>query len=219
MIELDSVSKWFPTRAGRRYVFRNVDLRILPGQHTALLGRNGAGKSTLLRLIGGVDRPSSGTIRTTGSTSWPVGIAGSFQGSLSARENTRFVCRIYGIFDKDEISEKINRVRKFAEIGQYFDEPVNSYSSGMRARVGFGVSIAFDFDYFLLDEVTAVGDPAFKKKCNEELDRRRETSTFIICSHNVAMVQRNCQQAILVNNGQVVLYDDVEEAVGVYEIL
>ena len=138
-IALDAVSKWYPTRQGRRYVLRDVTLRLPAGRHLALLGANGAGKTTLLRLIGGIDHPSAGTIRSAARISWPVGLTGGFQGSLTGRENARFVCRINGVAERPALRERLAYVEDFAEIGAYFDEPVKTYSTGMRARLGFAL--------------------------------------------------------------------------------
>lgn len=217
MIELRSVSKWYPTRKGRRYVLRDVSAQFPSARHLALLGRNGAGKSTLLRLIGGIDFPDQGAIRTTGSISWPVGLASGFQGSLTGRENTRFVCRINGVNDPQELQEKIAFVVEFAELAEYFDMPVKTYSSGMRARLGFATSMAFQFDYYLLDEITAVGDQDFREKCVAELEKRRGRSSFIFASHSLAMLKKHCDMGVIVGDGRITTYQDVEEAIDVYQ--
>ncbi len=217
MIALDSVSKWYPTRNGRRYVLRDVTVRLPAGRHLALLGANGAGKSTLLRLIGGIDYPSTGTIRSEARISWPVGLTGGFQGSLTGRENVRFVCRINGVAERAAMRAKLDFVEDFAGIGTYFDEPVKTYSAGMRARVGFALSMAFDFDYYLIDEVLSVGDQAFRAKCQEELAARRGRCTFIVASHNLNTVRQICETGAIVRDGGVVLYDDIGEAVDAYQ--
>ena len=150
MIEIKNITKSFKTPHGRHYLFKDLNLTIEDKQSVGLLGRNGAGKSTLLRIICGLDEPDSGEVLTNSTISWPVGVAGGFQGSLTGRQNVRFVCRLYS--SSDYIDEKIRFVEEFADIGKYFDMPVKSYSSGMRARLTFGLSLAFDFDYYMLDE-------------------------------------------------------------------
>ncbi len=215
MIALEGVSKWYPSPTGRKYVLRDVDAALPAGLHLALLGRNGAGKTTLLRLLGGIDHPSDGRIRSQGRVSWPVGLTGGFQGSLTGRENTRFVCRINGVTDRDEMRGITDYVEGFAEIGDYFDMPVKTYSSGMRARLGFGVSMAFDFDWYLIDEVMAVGDQSFRGKCQAELERRRGASTFIVASHNLQMVRQMCDVGIVVRDGSVTVHE-IGEAVEIY---
>jgi capsular polysaccharide transport system ATP-binding protein len=168
VIGLDRVTKSYMTLVGRKVVFRDLSFEIPSGMNVGLIGRNGAGKSTLMRLLGGADLPDSGKILTEGRVSWPVGLRGGLQTNLTGRENVKFVCRIQGIRRKG-MQEKIRYVEEFAEIGAHFDLPVSTYSSGMRARLGFGMSMAFDFDYYLIDEVMAVGDASFKRKsdCNE----------------------------------------------------
>lgn len=215
MIELDGVSKWYPTRQGRRYVLRDVTAQLPAGRHLALLGANGAGKSTLLRLISGIDHPSAGAVRSAARISWPVGLTGGLQGSLTGRENARFVCRINGVAERAAMRERLDFVIGFAEIGAYFDEPVKTYSSGMRARLGFALSMAFDFDYYLIDEVMAVGDQAFRGKCQAELESRRGTSTFIVASHNLPMVAKMCDIGIIVRDGAVTVHE-IGEAVEIY---
>ncbi|MDH5527964.1 MAG: ABC transporter ATP-binding protein [Nitrospirota bacterium] len=217
MITLNNVAKWYPTRNGRSYVFRDVTATLPAGRHIGVLGRNGAGKSTLLRLLGGIDHPSHGHIRRQGRVSWPVGLTGGFQGSLTGRESVRFVCRINGVSDRERMREKIAFVAEFADIGDYFDEPVKHYSSGMRARLGFGLSMAFDFDYYLIDEIIAVGDPQFRLKCQDELMKRRGQSTFIVVSHNLPQLKALCQTGVIVRDGEVSVYSDIEEAIDVYQ--
>uniref|UniRef100_A0A914Y2L4 ABC transporter domain-containing protein n=1 Tax=Panagrolaimus superbus TaxID=310955 RepID=A0A914Y2L4_9BILA len=154
----------------------DLNLEIPSGKSVAFIGRNGAGKSTLLRMIGGIDRPDSGKIITNKTISWPVGLAGGFQGSLTGRENVKFVARLYA--KQEELKEKIEFVEEFAELGKYFDMPIKTYSSGMRSRLGFGLSMAFKFDYYIVDEVTAVGDARFKEKCAQLFKERHKESSF-----------------------------------------
>lgn len=217
MIVLDGVSKWYPTWQGRHYVLREVSVSFPPAVHLALLGRNGAGKSTLLRLIGGIDFPNLGTISAAGSISWPIGLTGGFQGSLTGRENTRFVCQINGVVDPEEMREKLAFIIDFADLGDYFDMPVKTYSSGMRARLGFAVSMAFEFDYYLIDEITAVGDQDFRRKCATELRERHGRSSFIIASHNVHLIKEHCDIGVIVADGTVAVYPDIDEAIHAYQ--
>ncbi len=176
MIKIENLTKSYRTPAGRHYVFKNLNIEIPSGKSVAFIGRNGAGKSTLLRMIGGIDRPDSGKIITNKTISWPVGLAGGFQGSLTGRENVKFVARLYA--KQEELKEKIEFVEEFAELGKYFDMPIKTYSSGMRSRLGFGLSMAFKFDYYIVDEVTAVGDAGFKEKCAQLFKERHKESSF-----------------------------------------
>lgn len=216
MIELKELTKSYTTPKGRHYVFKNLNAILPSNKSIALLGKNGAGKSTLLRIIGGMDYPDSGKVLTDKTISWPVALSGGFQGSLTARQNVRFVARLY-VQTWEEIEQIVKYVEEFAEIGKYFDMPMKSYSSGMRSRIGFGLSMAFNFDYYLLDEVGAVGDASFRKKSQKLLDELKENSNIIMVSHDLQDLTRNCDVAFLVREGQAEYFDNVEEAVEVYK--
>src|SRR5690606_19471263 len=216
MFELRNVTKSYRTPNGRRYVFRNLSFAIPPDRNIGLIGRNGSGKSTLMRLLGGSDTPDSGRIVTDKNISWPVGLSGGFQGSLSGRENVKFVCRVYGATG-DIMREKISYVEDFAEIGKWFDEPVKTYSSGMRSRLGFGLSMAFDFDYYLIDEVMSVGDVHFRRKSAKVFDTKLKKSKVILVSHSMGQIQKLCDLVILLKDGQADIYDDVAEGIKAYQ--
>jgi len=189
---------------------------VLPeGKSVGLLGRNGSGKSTLLRIIGGIDHADSGEVVSQKTISWPVGLAGGFQGSLTGRQNVRFVSRLY--VPNSELAAKEAFVEEFADIGKYFDMPVKSYSSGMRSRLTFGLSMAFDFDYYLVDEVTAVGDAKFRQKSADLMAQLRERSSFIVVSHNLKDLIKQCDVGLMLLDGQATFFDDIVEAVQVYE--
>ena len=188
MIELVNLTKWFPTPSGRHYVFRNLNFSFPDRVSIGLMGRNGAGKSTLMRLIGGLDTPDEGEVRTNNSISWPVGLSSGLQGSLTARDNVRFVCRLYGATG-EAMQEKIRFVQEFAEIGKFFDMPLKTYSSGMRGRISFGLSMAFSFDYYLIDEGMATGDPIFRKKAQGVFKERTRDANLILVSHNTRDIQ------------------------------
>lgn len=215
MLELQDVTKSYPTQHGRRYVFRDLSFRFPTGANIGLIGRNGAGKSTLLRLLGGIDSPDRGQIRTDARISWPVGLSGGFVTTLSARENLEFVCRIYGAHGQS-MRDKVAFVRDFADIGEYFDLPMRSFSSGMRSRVAFGISMAFDFDYYLIDEVMAVGDAQFKRKSAAVLKERLRRSNLILTSHNMDDIRKYCNLVVLVDRGNTVLYEDVGAGIDAY---
>lgn len=216
MIELKGLTKSYATPKGRHYVFKNLNAILPENKSVALLGKNGAGKSTLLRIIGGVDYADTGKVVTDKTISWPVALSGGFQGSLTARQNVRFVARLY-VNTLEEIEYVVNYVEEFAEIGKYFDMPMKSYSSGMRSRIGFGMSMAFNFDYYLLDEVGAVGDASFRKKSQKLLNELKESSNIIMVSHDLNDLTNNCDVAFLVRDSQVEYFDDVKEAVEVYK--
>jgi capsular polysaccharide transport system ATP-binding protein len=215
MITLRGLTKSYRTSSGRHYVFRDLNLTFPAGKSVGIIGHNGAGKSTLLRVIGGIDRPDRGLVDTKHSISWPVGLAGGFQGSMTGRENCKFVCRLYA--EEAEIPSKLAFVQDFADIGKYFDMPVKTYSSGMRSRLSFGLSMAFDFDYYLIDEIAAVGDANFKKKSADILRQKRERSNFLMVSHDFGAIKKYCNLALLIGRGQVHLYGNIDEAVRAYQ--
>ena len=215
MIKIENLTKSYRTPTGRHYVFKDLNLEIPSGKSVAFIGRNGAGKSTLLRMIGGIDRPDSGKIITNKTISWPVGLAGGFQGSLTGRENVKFVARLYA--KQEELKEKIEYVEEFAELCKYFDMPIKTYSSGMRSRLGFGLSMAFKFDYYIVDEVTAVGDARFKEKCAQLFKERHKESSFLMVSHSLNSLKEFCDVAIVFKDDNAVgFYEDVQEGIEEY---
>ncbi|HBN7095745.1 TPA: ABC transporter ATP-binding protein, partial [Escherichia coli] len=198
-------------------IFKDLNIAFPSDKSIALLGRNGAGKSTLLRVIGGIDRPDKGTVITDKTISWPVGLSGGFQGSLTGRENVKFVARLYS--KANELKNKIEFVEEFSELGKYFDMPIKTYSSGMRSRLGFGLSMAFNFDYYLVDEITAVGDARFKEKCAKLFKAKHSESNFIMVSHSLHSLKEFCDVAIyLGRNNMVYYFDDVDYAIKQYLI-
>jgi capsular polysaccharide transport system ATP-binding protein len=203
------------TLRGRKVVFRDLSFDIPEGVNVGLIGRNGAGKSTLMRLLSAVDLPDSGKITTKGRISWPVGLTGGMQRNLTGRDNVKFVCRVQGI-RKTRMQERIRYVQEFAEIGEYFDQPVSTYSSGMRARLAFGTSMAFDFDYYLIDEVMAVGDATFKAKSRQVFAERLQQAKVILVSHNMKLIRRMCKVVIHLDHGRVTLYDNAREGIAAY---
>ena len=212
MIAITNVSKRYPTRSGEVTVLDDVNLTVLPGERVGILGRNGAGKSTLIRLISGAEQPNSGSIRRDMSVSWPLAFGGAFQGTLTGLDNLRFICRIYGV----EVEDNIDFVQKFSELGRYLREPVKTYSSGMRARLAFAISMVIEFDCFLIDEIIAVGDTRFAEKCNVELFQKRANRAMIIVSHQEGYVREHCTRAAVLENGRLQTFDDVEEAMSLY---
>ncbi|MBE6430236.1 MAG: ABC transporter ATP-binding protein [Campylobacter sp.] len=217
MIKLDNLTKFYPLSNGDKYfVFREFTFTFPDDCSIGLIGRNGAGKSTLMRLLSGADIPNAGKVITDKKISWPVGLAGGFQQSLSARDNVKFVARVYG-YKGEALEEKVRYIEEFAEIGKYFDEPMNTYSSGMRSRIGFGLSMAFDFDYYLIDEAGAVGDAKFKKKSDAIYKEKLSNSKVIMVSHNMAEIKQWCDKVILVNSGMTTVYDDVDEGIEMYK--
>jgi capsular polysaccharide transport system ATP-binding protein len=212
MIRLENVMKSYRLREGRKIVLRNLTATF-PKTNVAILGANGAGKSTLLRLIAGTELPDSGIILREGRISWPLGFAGSFNGTLSGAENVRFVARIYG----EDTERVLDFVESFSELGEFFGMPVSSYSSGMRARLAFGVSMAVAFDYYLVDEITAVGDDKFRQKCLTTFKEKLANSTIIMISHSKATLKQYCQIGAVLHQGELTFCDDLHEAIALHE--
>ncbi|MDC7710852.1 ABC transporter ATP-binding protein [Vogesella indigofera] len=218
MIRLEQLTKSFKTQSGRHYVFRDLNFEFPENKNIGILGPNGAGKSTLMRIIAGIDHPDSGRVITNRSISWPVGLVGGLQGSLSARENVKFVCRVHGLHD-EVMREKVAYVQDFAEIGKYFDMPINTYSSGMRSRVTFGLSMAFDFDYYLVDEVAAVGDRRFRDKSEAIFNAKKEHANLIVVSHSMGMLKKQCDMGLLVVAGTITTFENIDDAINAYNEL
>ncbi|WP_319497374.1 ABC transporter ATP-binding protein [uncultured Cohaesibacter sp.] len=197
-------------------MLNNVSFEIPDNSHVGVLGPNGAGKSTLMRLLAGVDIPNKGTIKRTGLISWPMGLASSMQGSLTGKENAKFACRIQAT-PSDQLAQLVEEIREFSELGNYFDMPVRTYSSGMRARLNFAIAMAFSFDCYIIDELTAVGDKNFRQKSAAVFKEKRATASFIKVSHNLEELQSECDMGLVLNKGSATLYDSIEEALEIYE--
>ena len=219
MIEVKNLTKSYVHKGKRVKIFEDISFRVDRGESGALLGRNGAGKSTLLRILGGIDIPDSGTIQADVSISWPVGLIGGFQGSLSGRENVIFVSKIYAGNEPDVIQEKVRRVEEFAELGDYYDRPFHTYSSGMRSRVTFGLSMAFDFDVYLMDEVSSAGDERFRKRSRQRLEELNQKADFMLVDHNLWGLKFHCNRALLLHNGGLIEFDDLNEAIASHKRL
>jgi capsular polysaccharide transport system ATP-binding protein len=213
LITLQNLTKTFHLNGITKTVLQNANMVFPSGKSVALLGRNGAGKSTLLRLIAGTLDPTAGRVRLTGSVSWPVGFAGSFHGDLTGAQNTRFIARIYGV-DGDEL---IDFTASFADLGTHFNLPFRTYSSGMKARLAFGTSMGIAFDTYLVDEVTAVGDAAFRTKSNDLFQARMQTAGSVVVSHSMGLVRELCDAAAVLEAGKLIYYDDVSAAIDHHE--
>ena len=207
MIRLINVCKDYETKAGPRRILDNINLTINPGERIGILGRNGAGKSTLVRLISGAEPPTLGTIERNMSVSWPLAFTGGFHSGLTGADNLRFVCRIYGV----DFESRLQFVKDFSELGIYLYEPVANYSSGMRARLAFAVSMTIDFDCYLIDEVLAVGDQRFRERCRVELFEKRADKSMLIVSHSHRYLKGNCHRFLLFRDGAIEEHDDFNE--------
>jgi capsular polysaccharide transport system ATP-binding protein len=212
MITLEGVSKTYRTRDGRKTVLDDVHATFAAGHNFGILGVNGAGKSTLIRLLAGSEFPDRGVVRRHARVSFPLGFGGTFHGSLSGRENVAFVARVYGAGTRP----LIDYVEAFAELGEYFHMPVNTYSAGMRARLAFATCLAIDFDVYLIDEVTEIGDQRFRKKCAEAFRQRMQRADVILVTHNPHTLRQYCDRGAILANGELAFYDDIGTALGRY---
>jgi len=212
MIEFRNISKAYNITGGKNVILDNVSFKFPDKQNIGVLGVNGAGKSTLLRLIAGTEYPDKGQIIRKGKYSWPLGFSGSFHPNLSGIENLRFACRIYGA----NIKYVTDFVKDFSEIGDYIDEPIKTYSSGMKSRLAFALSMAIDFDVYLVDEIMGVGDQGFQKKCHNAFAAKRETSSVIMVSHNMETIRDYSDVAILLTGEKLEIHEDINYAIDLY---
>ncbi|HEX9389992.1 MAG TPA: ABC transporter ATP-binding protein [Usitatibacteraceae bacterium] len=212
VIQLENVVKKYHTRVGPRIVLNRVNLQVAKGEKVGIIGRNGSGKSTLIRMISGAELPTSGSVRRGISVSWPLAFGGAFQPFLTGLDNLRFVCRIYGI----DFHSVVPFVEEFTELGLYLREPVHHYSAGMRARLAFALSMAIEFDCFLIDEIIAVGDSRFHEKCRVELFEKRKDRALIMVSHDPNTIKDHCSRAAVLTNGHLTSFDNVDEAFANY---
>jgi capsular polysaccharide transport system ATP-binding protein len=215
MIQFDRVFKFYKTAGNAKIVLDHVSTVFQSGRSYGLLGVNGAGKSTTIRLMAGTELPNAGKIRRSVRVSWPLGFGGGFHPLVSGRENVKFVARAYGA----DIRRVLNFVEEFAELGDYIDAPVRTYSSGMMARLAFGMSMAIDFDCYLIDEVTAVGDARFQARCKAVFEKRRVNTDLIVVSHNMATIKEYCDHGAVLVDGQMMTFDSVDGAIEIYNRL
>lgn len=215
MIRVENLTKSYRTEGGRHYVFRDINALFPENANIGIIGPNGGGKSTFLRLLGGIDHPDRGRIISNKSFSWPLGLKGGFVSHLTGRENCRMVCNLYGLSPRI-ISRKLENIKELSGIGKYFEEPVDYYSSGMGGRLGFAMSMAFDFDYFLIDEITSVGDAHFKALAKKTLEEKAKKCRVIMVSHNMGDLKKFCDVAVLISDGQFRVFHNLDEAIRAY---
>jgi capsular polysaccharide transport system ATP-binding protein len=216
MILVNDVYKRYHTDHGpSRWVLQGLNIRFPAKVNVGLIGRNGVGKSTLLRLIGGIDQPNKGSIERRCRVSWPMGFGGGLQGSLTGRQNAKFVCRIHG--HEADMHDRIAFIRDFSELKDAFDDPIKTYSAGMRSRLQFALSLAFDFDVYISDEVTAAGDTAFKNKASAALKKLADHASIIMVSHGEGTLKQFCTAGVWLDNGQAHWFDDINDALKAYK--
>lgn len=215
MISCVNLRKSYRAGHAQKQVLKGIDFAIAPGDRVGLLGRNGAGKSTLIKLIGGVELPTSGKVDRGMTCSWPLCFHGGFQGSLTGYDNARFIARIYG----EDYSKMRQFVEDFTELGRQLRMPVKTYSSGMRARLAFALSLAIEFDCYLIDEVIMVGDANFQAKCHHELFEKRADRAILLASHSTDSIREFCKRAVVLENGRLTEYENIEEGLSAYHAL
>lgn len=212
MIEFKNVTKAYDITGGKNIILDNVSFEFPDKKNIGVLGVNGAGKSTLLRLIAGSEYPDKGKIIRKGRYSWPLGFSGSFHPTLTGIENLRFACRIYNA----DIKYVTEYVKDFSELGDYIEEPIKTYSSGMKSRLAFALSMAIDFEVYLVDEIMGVGDQGFQKKCHDAFEAKRQESSIIMVSHSMETIRDYSDVAILLNGKDLEIHDDVDHAIELY---
>ena len=212
-VRFSRTTKRYKLRKGVKTILDNVDFTFPKGVNIAVLGLNGAGKSTLIRLIAGAEEPTSGRIIRNGRISWPLGLAAGAAGSMTGKEAVRFVARIYG----QDIGEVEAFVREFADIGEHYFMPVKTYSSGMKARLSFGISMAIDFDCYLVDEILAVGDTVFRQRCASVFSSKLKESDIIMVAHSPALLKKYCASAAILLNGKLEYYEDIDAGIAAYK--
>ena len=215
MIRFDNIFKYYRTQGHLKIVLDHVSADLSAGRNYALLGINGAGKSTLMRIMGGTEFPNSGTTTRRARISWPLGFSGGLHSKLTALENIKFVARVYG----HDVRKVVDFVEDFSELGRYINVPISSYSSGMSQRLAFGLSMAVDFECYLIDEVTAVGDARFQARCRAEFDKRRSKSDIIMISHDMKTLKDYCNRGIVLAHGKLHLFDNIDDAIELYKKL
>lgn len=215
MIAVEHVTKVYHTRRGTNRVLDDVSFTIERGQSVGIVGRNGTGKSTLTRLITGVEFPTSGRVRREMSVSWPLAFGAGFQGSLTGADNARFIARVYGV----PLQRTLDFVNEFAELGDYFYMPVKTYSSGMRGRLAFGISLAIEFDCLVVDEITAAGDHRFTQRCLEALHERRKRGALVMVSHQAETLRMFCESGAVLDRGRFTFHGKIDEAIAAYQAL
>jgi capsular polysaccharide transport system ATP-binding protein len=212
MLSVEHVYKSYATRRGRHKVLEDVNFTLERGRNLGILGRNGAGKSTMIRLISGAERPTAGRIRRGMRVSWPLAFAGAFQAHLTGLDNLKFVCRIYNVDYKPLIAQ----VEEFTELGEFFREPVMHYSHGMLTRLAFALSMAIEFDCFLIDEAMVVGDKRFHDRCHYELFHKRKDRAYILVTHDATSIKSYCENAVVLHGGKMLHFPNIDEAYDFY---
>ncbi len=213
--ERNTANRERPLRAGEFCAVNDVSFELRRGECLGLIGRNGAGKTTLLKMLNGLIKPDKGRIEMHGRVGALIALGAGFNPLLTGRENIYVNASVLGL-TKAEIEDKIDEIIDFAEIDDFIDAPVQSYSSGMQVRLGFAVATALDPDVLLLDEVLAVGDAAFRHKCYHRINKLLSQSAVILVSHSMDYIAQICQATAVMKQGKMRLFHDVNEGISTY---
>lgn len=212
MIHFVNVEKGYQSAHGWRHVLRPVSLSLPVHRRIGVLGYNGSGKSTFLRLVSGVEEPDRGHVVRDCKVSWPLGFSGGLHQEMTGIDNAAFIAGIYD-HDRDEV---IRFVVEFTELGDYLDMPVRTYSSGMKARINFAISMALDFDVYLVDEITGVGDATFQHKAREMFRERAKNAGLLFVSHSEKSVRDYCDVALVIHDGYIFAFNSLKPALKFY---
>lgn len=212
MLVFDRVSKFYRVNGVKNTILSDFSFEFPLGRNVGIMGRNGVGKSTMMRLMAGIEPPDTGNVYRTSRVSWPLGFSGGFNGSMTGIENIRFVSRIYG----QDTANVISYVKEFAELGPALRSPIRTYSSGMKARLAFGLSMAIDFDVYLIDEITAVGDEDFRKKSKAVFEDKLARSQIYMISHSASTIRQYCDCGLLLEGKQIRFFDTVDALIAAY---
>lgn len=198
---------FLPQKKEDTWALRNVSLTIKKGETVGVIGENGSGKSTLLKVISGITFPTEGSVKVDGRIGSLIELGAGFHPDLSGRENIYLNGTLLG-FTKKELDKKYDKIIEFADIGEYIDQPIRTYSSGMTARLGFSVAIHLDPEILLIDEVLAVGDEGFQKKCIKTIiDSKRLSKTILFVAHNLNFLLNLCSRSLWIHDGKIQMFD------------
>jgi capsular polysaccharide transport system ATP-binding protein len=211
-LELRGIRKSFATSTKPHLVLDDIDFTLMRGERLGICGLNGAGKTTLVNIIAGALMPDEGKVVRHSRMSWPLGYSGGFHSALTGLENVRFIARIYGRDTKQAAAF----AQDFAELGKFFEMPMRTYSSGMRSRLAFAVSMAVDFELYLVDEAMSAGDIRFHEKCRQAIEERRGRADFLIVSHSLSTIEVNCNRFALLHGGKLAVFETFAEASEAY---
>lgn len=216
MIELKNITKSYQLHNHTKHiVLDDISYIFKEGVNTGILGLNGSGKSTLLKILCGAAFPDKGSVIRKSSISWPVAFGGCIVGSMTGYQNLRFISRIY----KSNFKKDKSFVEEFTELGDYLNEPVKCYSSGMKSKLAFALSMAIGFDFYLVDEAFSVGDTSFRQKSVNLFKQKAKEATLIVVSHSISNIKEVCSKALVLENSKLIEHSSLSESIAHYQKL